>query len=156
ETGIDRTSTIERTMSNIASEANSPLMPGSWAYLSGLQWPAYDPNQARQLLLTTSQRLQREASQPGATATAEPTSTNGALFTFSILTPNDPSLVSLTNEIATQWSQLNLQVTVDAVDADTYQQRLKSHDFDAALVEYSLGSSADPDVYAFWHEGQYP
>ena len=38
----------------------------------------------------------------------------------------------------------------------TYQQRLQAHDFDAALVEYSLGGSADPDVYAFWHEGQYP
>ncbi len=156
ETGVDRTSTIERTMSNIASEADSPLVPGSWAYLSGLQWPAYDPNQARQLLLTTSQRLQREATQPGAAVTAEPTSSGGALFTFSILTPNDPSLVNLTNEIATQWSQLSLNVTVDAVDPDTYQARLKAHDFDAALVEYSLGSSADPDVYAFWHEGQYP
>ncbi len=156
ETGVDRTSTIERTMSNIASEADSPLVPGSWAYLSGLQWPAYNPNQARQLLQTTSQRLQREASQPGAAVTAEPTSSSGALFTFSILTPNDPSLVNLTNEIATQWSQLNLSVTVDAVEPDTYQARLKSHDFDAALVEYSLGSSADPDVYAFWHSGQYP
>ncbi len=153
ETGIDRTSTIERTLSNQASEANSPLMPGSWAYLSGLQWPAYDPDQARQLLQTASDRLQRL----NADATEEaPTATNGALFGFSILTPNDPALVNLTNEIATQWSQLNLQVTVDAVDADSYQARLKAHDFDAALVEYSLGSSADPDVYAFWHEGQYP
>ncbi len=59
ETGIDRTSTIERTMSNTASEANSPLMPGSWAYLSDLQWPAYNPDQARQLLATAVDRLDR-------------------------------------------------------------------------------------------------
>ncbi len=51
---------------------------------------------------------------------------------------------------------MNLNVTVDAVDQATYQPRLKAHDFDAALVEYSLGGSADPDVYDFWHEGQYP
>ncbi len=152
ETGIDRTSTIERTMSNTASEANSPLVPGSWAYLPNLQWPAYDPDQARQMIATASERLDRLS----ATETPPPTAENGALFSFTILTPNDPALVSLTNEIATQWSQLNLQVTVDAVDADTYQARLKAHDFDAALVEYSLGDSADPDVYAFWHEGQYP
>lgn len=152
ETGIDRSSTIERTMPNAASVANSPLMPGSWAYLPDLQWPAYNPDQARQLLTTASERLDRLN---GEDATEEPTA-NGALFSFSILTPDDPALVSLTNEIATQWSQLNLQVTVDAVDPDTYQARLEAHEFDAALVEYSLGGSADPDVYAFWHEGQYP
>jgi peptide/nickel transport system substrate-binding protein len=33
---------------------------------------------------------------------------------------------------------------------------LESGDFDAALVELSLGDSADPDVYDFWHQGQYP
>lgn len=154
ETGIDRTSTIERTMSNAAIVANSPLMPGSWAYLPNLQWPAYNPDQARQLLQTASERLDRLNGDE--TPTETPATDNGALFTFSILTPNDPSLVSLTNEIATQWSQLNLAVTVEAVDIDTYKARLQAHDFDAALVEYSLGGSADPDVYTFWHEGQYP
>ncbi len=154
ETGIDRTSTIERTMANTAVEANSPLVPGSWAYLPDLQWPAYNPDLARQLLETSYERLQRLDATPNA-PTPTPGS-SGPLFTFSILTPNDPSLVSLTGEIASQWSQLNVTVNVDAVDMDTYQQRLKAHDFDAALVEYSLGDSADPDVYAFWHEGQYP
>ncbi|MCC6803588.1 MAG: hypothetical protein IT319_11950 [Anaerolineae bacterium] len=154
ETGIDRTSTIERTMSNAAIVANSPLMPGSWAYLPNLQWPAYNPDQARQLLQTASERLDRLNGDE--TPTEAPATGNGVLFAFSILTPNDPSLVSLTNEIATQWSQLNLAVTVEAVDIDTYKARLQAHDFDAALVEYSLGGSADPDVYTFWHEGQYP
>ncbi|MFN8448897.1 MAG: ABC transporter substrate-binding protein [Anaerolineae bacterium] len=153
ETGIDRTSTIQRTLANSADEANSPLMPGSWAYLPDLQWPAYNPDQARQLLETASERLDRLNADD---ATEAPTEVGSALFTFSILTPDDPALVNLTNEIATQWSQLNLQVTVEAVDTDTYRTRLQSHDFDAALVEYSLGGSADPDVYAFWHEGQYP
>jgi peptide/nickel transport system substrate-binding protein len=153
ETGIDRTSTIERTMSNIASEASSPLMPMSWAYLPDLAWPAYDPDLARRLLQTANERLEAQQTDD---ATEEPAA-NGALFAFTILTPNnDPSLVRLTNEVAAQWSQLNMQVTVDAVPPDIYQQRLQAHDFDAALVEYSLGGSADPDVYAFWHEGQYP
>lgn len=154
ETGIDRTSTIERTMSNAATVANSPLMPHSWAYLPDLQWPPYNPEQARSLLATASERLDRLNGDEEPTDT--PATAGSALFTFSILTPDNPALVNLTNEIATQWSQLNVAVTVEAVDADTYRARLESHDFDAALVEYSLGGSADPDVYAFWHEGQYP
>lgn len=163
ETGLDRTSTIQRTMSNTASEADSPLLPGSWAYLPNLEWPAYNPDQARQLLVTARERLDRineangssteSTDQAEATAEASPSS---AIFSFAILTPDDPALVSLASEIATQWSQLNLAVTVDAVDAATYQARLQAHDFDAALVEFSLGDSADPDVYSFWHEGQYP
>jgi peptide/nickel transport system substrate-binding protein len=161
ETGIDRTSTIQRTMSNTASEANSPLMPLSWAYVPNLQWPAYNPDEARQLLITAEERLARINEANGSEETAETEATDeatpsSALFTFTILTPDDLALVSLANEIATQWSQLNLSVSVEAVDSTTYQSRLQSHDFDAALVEYSLGDSADPDVYSFWHEGQYP
>ena len=161
ETGIDRTSTIQRTMSNTATEANSPLLPGSWAYVPDLQWPAYNPDQARQLLITAQERIARinEATSAEETAEAEATSEatpTSALFSFAILTPDDPALVSLAGEIASQWSQLRLSVSVDAVDPATYQSRLQSHDFDAALVEYSLGDSADPDVYSFWHEGQYP
>ena len=62
--------------------------------------------------------------------------------------------VRVAEEIATQWSQLNSTVTVDVAALDRYQQRLESNDFDVALVELVLG--VDPDVYAYWHEGQYP
>jgi ABC-type transport system substrate-binding protein len=91
-----------------------------------------------------------------AEATEEPSTAGGGKFAFSILTPDDPKLVSVAQEIAAQWSQLNISVTVDSVDAATYQARLDGGDFDAALVELSLGDSADPDVYHFWDSGQYP
>ncbi|MEO8611970.1 MAG: ABC transporter substrate-binding protein, partial [Chloroflexota bacterium] len=88
--------------------------------------------------------------------TEEPAPPGGGKFAFTILTPDDPQLVSLAQEIAAQWSQLNITVTVETADAATYQTRLDGSDFDAALVELSLGDSADPDVYQFWDEGQYP
>jgi peptide/nickel transport system substrate-binding protein len=81
---------------------------------------------------------------------------SGVLFAFTILTPDDPALVNVAGEIATQWAQLNLTVEVEAVDLQTYRDRLESGDFDVALVELSQEGSADPDVYSFWHEGQYP
>ena len=70
--------------------------------------------------------------------------------------PDTPALVSLAQEIAAQWSQLNITVTVEAAAPEQYQARLDSGDFGATIVELSLGSSADPDVYPFWDEGQYP
>ncbi len=160
--GVDRTSALERTMLNLAVRADSPLFPGSWAYTADTRLPAYDPVGAQALLITAAERMERlpdetEAEGAGAEATeaVEPTGI-APLFTFSILTPDDPALVRLANEIATQWAQLNVRVSVESADPETYQARLESGEFQAAIVEYALGTSADPDVYAFWHEGEYP
>lgn len=160
DTGLDRSSVLDRSMSNAAIRADSPMILGSWAYSPEVAPPAYDPTTARALLQQAFERLERlngsAESTAEATAAPEGTVESAALFTFSILTPDDPALVRLTNEIATQWSQLGLNISIDAVDHATYDERLRAHDFDAALVEYALGDSADPDVYAFWHQGQYP
>ncbi|MFQ3565484.1 MAG: peptide ABC transporter substrate-binding protein [Aggregatilineales bacterium] len=164
ETGLDRTAIIERTLANLALVADSPILPGSWAYQPNLPWADYDPAQARLLLEQALERLgslpndsqqvasEDEVGQEDATPVPTPTT----YFQFTILTPDDPALVSLAQEVAAQWSQINLTVTVAAADPVTYRARLESGQFDVALVEYSLGGSADPDVYPFWHQGQYP
>ncbi len=161
EVGIDRSSIVERSLPNEAVLADSPIMPGSWAYVPDLEWPAYNPASAQSLLETAQQLAEAEATAEAASATEEATTeataeatASDALFTFSILTPDDPGLVHMAQEMATQWSQYHLNITVEAVDADSYQKRLESGDFESALVQLSLGSSADPDVYEFWHEGQ--
>jgi peptide/nickel transport system substrate-binding protein len=160
ETGLDRAAMIERTLGFAGVMADSPILPGSWAYLPNLPYPAYDPVLARELLTTAAERLDRleeaeqETTEGEAEATEEPVSPY--IFSFSILTPDDSALVNLASEMASQWSQLGLGVTVDIADTATYQARLENHDFDAALVEYSLAGSADPDVFPFWHQGEYP
>lgn len=161
EAGLNRTSIIERTLPNLAVPAGSPLMPGSWAYVPDLPWEPYDPAAARLLLAQAVERIGRTDGAGDETAevvegeaTAEPPPSG--LFSFSILTPDDPARVRLAQEIATQWAQLDLVVAVEPVDLTAYQTRLDTGDFDMALVEYALGDSADPDVYGFWHQGQYP
>jgi peptide/nickel transport system substrate-binding protein len=150
QTGINRSSAIERWLLNSAVQADSPLLPGSWAYDANLNWPPYDPAAARALLENANLRL-RDSDDSEATAEPSP-----YLFSFEILTPDDPALVNLVNEFAAQWGQINIGVTVTPVSSDDYRRRLEAGDFDAALVELSLSGSADPDVYAFWHIGQYP
>jgi peptide/nickel transport system substrate-binding protein len=150
QTGLDRSSLIERLLPNQAVRADSPLFPGSWAFEGDLTWPLPDATSARQMLENIT--IRSDAA-PEATEQAP---ASGGRFDFAIMTPDDSNLVKLTQEVAAQWSQLGITVTVDAVDPATYQSRLDTSDFDAALVELSLGDSADPDVYQFWDQGQYP
>lgn len=155
ETGLSREPIIRRSLRNTAVEADSPLVPTSWAYTSDLPWPLYDLATARFLLETANWR-RPEPTEDSTEEVAAPTEEEATLFQFSILTPDDPALINMVGEIASQWSQLNIRVSVDSVPVDVYQERLQSGNFDAALVELALGESADPDIYAFWHQGQYP
>ncbi len=153
--GLDRTSLVPRNLKTASMKfeavtASSPLIPGSWAYVDGLPWPKADLSAATQLLDTSNSGKGTAA---GAEVTPDP---SGKRFSFSILTPNTPNLVNLAQDIANQWAQLNIEVTVEAVDKDTYQKRLDAGEFGAAIVELSMNGSADPDVYQFWDADQYP
>lgn len=138
--GLQTSAAVERYLPNLAVPANSPLLPGSWAYSADLSPFAYNVAEAQALLTTAG--IEGES--------------NDVLFGFSILVPDDPALVSIAQDIATQWSQLNIAITVNVVDLQLYQVRLEQGDFEAAMVEFSLQGGADPDVYALWHQGQYP
>lgn len=173
QAALDRQGIVERVMLNSAVPADSPIMPGSWAYSTDLPWAAYDPERARALIQQAAERLERlnaasdEAPTPAPdsgqvapgvdpTATPTPVPPPAVTFEFSILVPDDAVLVALANEIAAQWSQVGVQATVEAVAADTYRQRLVDGQYDTTIVEMALGAGADPDVYDFWHQGQYP
>ncbi|MFN8530750.1 MAG: ABC transporter substrate-binding protein [Anaerolineae bacterium] len=158
ETGLDRAAMVDRAFGFAAILADSPLIPGSWAHASGLPYPAYNADEARRLVASAAERRRRQQEADAAAGTPEATDEPNSpyMFSFALLTPNDPALVSVANEIASQWSQINVGVTVDAVDLTTYQSRLRAHDFDSAVVEYSMAGSSDPDPFAFWHQGEYP
>lgn len=150
---LNRESIVQRNMLNRAVIAENPLLPGSWAFASDIRLPDYNPDEARFLLETA--RLPGANRENEAAESAEG-DTPDALITFSILVPDRPELVQLAQEIADQWSQYGLDVSVTAEPPSDYRQRLESGDFDTAIVELSLGNSSDPDVYSFWHQGQFP
>lgn len=144
--GLDRGPIVERNLTLAAVPASSPLIPGSWGFDPGLPWPLPDAAAARALL--ESANIQRPEDQ------APPVS--GALLEFSLVTADDPALVAVAQEIAAQWSALNIVVRVDAAPASTFQSRLENGEFDAALVEMDLSGSSDPDLYQFWNPDEYP
>lgn len=139
---LNRRNPVETVLFNRAVAADSPLRPDSWAYNSAFSYPEPDPARAIELFDSANIVL------------PEDVDFGDVRYQFSILVIDTPLMVGLAQNIANQWSQFDLAVSVEAVAPDTFQTRLDTGDFDSAIVEYQLG--ADPDVFAYWHPDQYP
>lgn len=157
--GVNRQSAVTRNLFNQALPAESPLVMGGWAYANGINTP-FDPNQAV-FVLDQARIDMGAASEPQPTpegATPSPTvdPSSQPRFSFTIMTPDDPALIATLNHLVGQWAAIGVTVTVEPVAVDQYYARLDAGQFQAAVVELALWGTADPDVYEFWHDGQYP
>lgn len=167
--GIDRSGAVLTALAGQAIPAESPLIPGMWAYDATALHPTYNVDAARETLATVSFEVEVESTDtpteastdiPSEAATESPPDAPPPVTTttlrrdFTILVIDVPHFVALADHLAGQFNTLNFAVTVEAVDEDTYFQRLEAGDFDTAIVEYSFAPYADPDAYAFWHVSQ--
>jgi peptide/nickel transport system substrate-binding protein len=143
--GLNRANPVEANLANQAILADSPILVGTWGYKAG-NFPT--PDLAQALSLIQNANLQTPS------LNGESPSAASEIYAFTILTPDVPALVALAQEIATQWSQLKLRVTVEALPFADYQARLERGEFQTAIVELAL--SSDADVFAYWHVGQAP
>ncbi len=116
---------------------------GTWAYDENIRRYAYDPDQARALLDGVGWRM------PPA---AQARNKSGQTFVFTLLTSNDPLQVAVAEEVARQWRELGLGVTVVTAPPLEVRDALERRDYQAALVELSL--PGDPDPYPLWHQTQ--
>jgi peptide/nickel transport system substrate-binding protein len=130
---LDREPIVRETMDGRAVLANSPLIPGSWAWASDVNWPEQDLETARTLLEKS------RAEKPVA---------------FTLLCADTPEMTAMAQEIAAQWGAIEVQAAVEAVSEETLVERVTARQFDAALIELSLAGMADPDPYVFWHQGE--
>jgi peptide/nickel transport system substrate-binding protein len=173
---VDRTALVSDHLAGRAILADSPLLPGSWAYQPGNPWPTYDPTRAQELMTTANLVFDDEQAAPDATEEPAPAGTEEPVpdvtaeatelaseeataqplrMALTILVPDDPALVEMANTMAAGWQQIGVTGSVESVDLATLQSRLDAGDFDAALIELSFEPGADPDPYVFWHQGQY-
>ncbi len=146
---VNRTAPVEAHLIDQAIVATSPMLPNSWAFDDQLVPPAANPSEAQQLLLNAN----IDTPALNAEGVEDPQAV-AEIYAFSILVPQDAALERIAQEIAAQWAQLRLNVQVEAVPRDVYQQRLEDGDFTTAIVELTL--SADPDPFAYFHVGQHP
>jgi len=143
--GLDQHALVQRHLTSNAAFADSPFIPGSWAYQPNPLWTSVNPSEAKALL---------ESVISAQSASDEDTSDNlPTLAGFSLLVEDVAALRALASDIVAQWEQLGLKVAIETAAPDELIQRLEAGDFQAAIVTQFIGS--DPDVYRYWHPSQY-
>ncbi len=169
---LDRQKIVEEVLHNQGDIADSPFIPGTWAYANDLPPVVSDQNRARELLTQAGwilpgalQPAEPEPHDFGGAVPLPPTPTpkakaqelpirikDGAPISFTLYTNSDPIHVALANEIAKQWLAVGVKATVIPVQAGLVSNYLAPRTYQAALVDVQLPN--DPDPYPFWHETQ--
>ncbi|MEX0801519.1 MAG: ABC transporter substrate-binding protein [Dehalococcoidia bacterium] len=126
-----------------AVRADSPMIPGTWAYNAELEPEGYDPDEAERL-------LDEAGWEPGDEGVRQK---DGNELRFSLMTDQDPLRIALAEEIAIQLAEIGLEATVaPASSADLVQDFLVPHQYQAAIFGWDPGP--DPDPYPAWHSSQ--
>lgn len=145
--GINRQKIINQILAGQAIVANSPILPGSWAYIDSIKAYEYDPDQAAQML--------KDAGYVIATEESVVRMKEDIALSFEMIYPNDGKHQAIAEAIQRDWAAIGVQVTITPVDyAIMITERLQSRSYEAALVDLNLSRFPDPDPYPFWDQAQ--
>jgi len=145
--GLNRQFMVDRVLNGQAILADGVILPGTWAYHEGLGQVTYDPTTALQMLKEEDYILADE--------NATVRSKEDKLLQFTLLYPDTVQHRAIAERIQADWESLNVGVILEAVPYDQLiQDRLASHNYQAALVDLNLSRSPDPDPYPFWDQVQ--
>ena len=140
---LDRQSLIQEALDGQALPIDSPITLDLWAYVSYPDAYTFDPARAAVLL-----------NEAGWTLGPNGREKEGVPLQFTLATVDDPVQTRVAEEIARQWSQLGIQVTVQVSGASEFREELLlKREFEAALGTIRP-PGPDPDPYPFWHSSQ--
>lgn len=143
--GLAQEELAQRRFAANAAFADSPFIPGSWAYQPNPIWTNVNEAQAAKLLESGG------FGQPD--SAAETADELEALPGFSLLVEDEAALRALAGDIAAQWQRLGFPVAIETAAASQLMNRLEAGDFQAAIIRQRIGS--DADVYRYWHSSQH-
>ncbi|MCS6880746.1 MAG: peptide ABC transporter substrate-binding protein [Oscillochloridaceae bacterium] len=141
--GLNKDALIERALNGTAMPLDTPILPGWWAYNPEARWYAPDPAAAGRI-------LSESGFDRGADGILE---RDGRPLALELLVDNEPKRRAVADEIARQWGDLGVRISVVELDGPALQARLRAHEFDMALHTWTrLGP--DPDPFALWHSSR--
>jgi peptide/nickel transport system substrate-binding protein len=126
--------------------ADSPILPGTWAYYSGVEHVGFDADAAAALLKAAGYVLP-----PNGTVRAKDT----VSLSFTMVYPQDDLHAHLAQTIQENWAAIGVEVKLQPVSYDSLiNDYLTPRTYQAALVDLDLSRSYDPDPYPFWHQAE--
>jgi len=145
--GLNRPRMINSIMDGQAFVADSPIMPGSWAYYDGIEKYEYDPEKAISLLKGEGYIIPSTG--------GEVRAKDGIPLAFTMTHPDDATHTQMAQAIQEQWARIGVRVELQPQSYDQLVlTTLASRSFQAALVDLNLSRSPDPDPYPFWHQAE--
>ncbi len=155
--GLDRQALIDRVLDGQGEVANSPILPGSWAYNPGVPTYSYDPERAGALLNEVGWTRPKGGAVEGQDVGPMQTEgqmrqRDGAEMVFTLSVADDPLHRALAEEIVRQWRSLGIAASVQVIPPGEFHTVLAERRFQAILVDLVI--PGDPDPYVFWHESQ--
>ena len=145
--GLNRQKMIDTILRGQAISVDGPVLPGTWAYLAGSSPVEYDPAAAQKAL--DSAGYVSDPQQGNLRAK------DGQALHFTLSYPDDAEHKALAQAIQSDWKALGVQVDLEPLPYDQLiNQRLATHNYQAALADIDLSRSPDPDPYPFWDQFQ--
>jgi peptide/nickel transport system substrate-binding protein len=139
--GLDRGAIVANAFGGMASQADSPIPPTSWAFDRAASPPvAFDAAAAGAALTRAGWTKVEEKWRPAKATTP---------YTIELLAPDpamNPGLHAVAERVAADWQALGFTVTLVETDPGTsLTERLREGKFTAAVIDMSIG--LDPDLY---------
>ena len=143
---LDREAIIRDVLKGRGILANTPFIPGTWAYNSDVKSYGRDLERAKQLLRDAGYEVTTVAP-----SNVEVWQKDGEPIAFTLLTPEGGIYPKVAEAVARQWRELGVQVTVVPV-RNIVRNFLAPRQFQVALTETLL--DGDPDPFPLWHQSQ--
>jgi peptide/nickel transport system substrate-binding protein len=141
---LNRQWMVDKYLQGQAIVADSPLLPGTWAYYEGVEHLSFDPEAAERMLIDAGYTL------PGGGAARLK---DDVSLSFTMVYPDTELHQQLALTIQENWAAIGVEVNLLAVSYESLlDDYLTPRAYEAALVDLDLSRSYDPDPYPFWHQ----
>jgi peptide/nickel transport system substrate-binding protein len=144
--GLNRQWMMDNLLGGQGIVANSPILPGTWAYYDGVAQIDFDPDAAAAALKSAGYILP---------ANGNVRTKDNVALSFTLAYPDDDLHGQLAKAIQQDWAAIGVDVTLKAVSYDSLiNDYLTPHTYQAVLADLDLTRSYDPDPYPFWHQAE--
>ncbi|MBI2333819.1 MAG: peptide ABC transporter substrate-binding protein [Chloroflexi bacterium] len=144
--GLNRTVIVSHILKGQAIVADSPILPGSWAYYDEIEKFPYDPEAAIQILNKEGYVF---------TAGSSIRSKDGQSLSFTLVHPDDAIHTQIAAAIQGDWALIGVELKLQAVPyASLVNDYLAARNYEAALGDLNTSRTPDPDPYLFWHQAE--